>query len=439
MIKEYKEAKEALEKLKKIFLEFEKASKLSESAETNAEKRIFESNTKGLLDKIKSSNLEFKTFLNRILFEKLLDPGQIEKELEETSGGPERGKRLRSNAGKFFTLKEILPNELENETVKRLKKRGKDKKKEKEKRKKKKDSSYYTKISSKFFSKISLKLVSKSSFEKMEDHLVKANLEYTPVGYTSIILMTTFLSIFVAGFLFFFFLFFNFTATLPIISRAQETIDVRFFKTFWILFFIPISTFAFMYIYPSLEKKSAELAIDRELPFATISMSAISGSMMNPARIFEILISTDEYPALKKEFTKMINETNLYGYDFVSALKNTAKNSPSKRLSELLNGLATTITSGGDLASFFNERAETLLFNYRIEQERTSKSAETYMDIYISLLIAAPMILMLLLIIMKLSGLGITMGFLTISLMIILVITVVNIIFLAFLHLKRNK
>ncbi len=437
MIKEYKEAKELLEKLKKIFLEFEKVSKLSENAKTESEKSIFKSNAKSLLGKIKISNLEFRTFLNRILFVKLLDPEQIEKELKNSSEDQDRGKKLKSNAGKLFNLKEVLPNELENETIKRIKKKKNRKKKEEQK--KSKDSSYYTKISSRFFSKISLKLTSKSSFEKMEDQLVKANLNYTPVGYTSIVLMTTFLSIFVAGFFFFFFLFFNFTAALPIISRAQETIDVRFFKTFWILFFVPISTFAFMYAYPSLEKKSAELAIDRELPFATISMSAISGSMMNPARIFEILISTNEYPALKKEFTKMINEINLYGYDFVSALKNTSKNSPSKRLSELLNGLATTITSGGDLSEFFDERAETLLFNYKISQERSSKTAETFMDIYISLLIAAPMILMLLLIIMKLSGLGITMGFLTISFMIILVITVVNILFFAFLHLKKDK
>jgi flagellar protein FlaJ len=168
-------------------------------------------------------------------------------------------------------------------------------------------------------------------------------------------------------------------------------------------------------------------------------MAAISGSMVNPSRIFEILILTNEYPALKKEFTKMLNEINLYGYDLVSALKNTAENSPSKRLSELLTGLATTITSGGDLSGFFDERAETLLFNYRIAQERFSKTAETFMDIYISLLIAAPMILMLLLIIMKMSGLGISMSFIALSFVISMVVTVVNVIFLAFLHMKKER
>ncbi|NCN52081.1 hypothetical protein GW931_03650 [archaeon] len=439
MIKEYKQTRESLEKLKLVFLEIEKTSKFLEKAESEAEKRIFNSQMKSLDKKLKEANSEVKTFFGRIIFEKLLDPTEIERELKGSLESSDRDETMRTKGGKLFTLKEILPDDLENQTVKRIKKKKKEKDKEIEKQKHKKDSSYYTKISSRFFSKVSLKLMSKETFSKMEGELVKANLSYTSTGYVSIILMTTFLSLFVGGFLFFFFLFFNFSAALPIISRAQETIDVRFLKTFWILILVPIATFVLMYLYPSIEKKSAEIAIDSELPFATISMSAISGSMMNPARIFEILISTNEYPALKKEFVKMINEINLYGYDLVSALKNTAKNSPSKKLSELLSGLGTTITSGGDLAGFFEERAETLLFNYRIAQERSSKSAETFMDIYISLLIAAPMILMLLLIIMKISGLGITMSFLTISFLISLVVTIVNVIFLVFLHLKTNK
>ncbi len=439
MIKEYKETKEALENLKRYFSEIKKTSKFLESSKSEAEKRIFESQMRSLEKKFKDANSEFRTFLGRIMFEKLLDPTEIEKELKEPSERPDADEKLISKGGRIFSLKEILPDELENQTVKRIKKRKKEKEKEIEKNKKKKDSSFYTKISSRFFSKISLKLLNKETFSEMEEELVKANLNYTPTGYISIILMTTFLSLFVGGFLFFFFLFFNFTAALPIISRAQEAIDVRFLKTFWILIVVPIVTFILMYVYPSLEKKSAETAINTELPFATISMSAISGSMMNPTRIFEILISTNEYPALKKEFTKMINEINIYGYDLVSALKNTAKNSPSKKLAELLSGLATTITSGGDLSNFFDERAETLLFEYRIAQERGSKTAETFMDIYISLLIAAPMILMLLLIIMKISGLGISMSFITLSFVVSLVVTVVNILFLAFLHLKKNK
>ncbi|MEA3414255.1 MAG: type II secretion system F family protein [Nanoarchaeota archaeon] len=341
---------------------------------------------------------------------------------------------IRSESGRTYSYKEVIPKKLEKETIKRIQQKEKEKLNKKETSK----DSEYLKIASKLFSTTSRKVIGNNSFKKMQDQLVKANLKFTPIGYLSTIFLTTSISILIAGFLFLFFLFFNFGATLPIITRATETINIRFFKVFWILFVVPIVTFLMMYIYPSLEKSSAGQNIDNELPFATIHMASIAGSMINPINIFEIINSTKEYPSLEKEFTKMINEINIYGYDIVSALKNTAKNSSSKKLTELLNGLATTLNSGGDLPKFFEERSQTLLFNYRIQQQKDSKSAETSMDMYISLLIAAPMILMLLMMIMKLSGLGISMSVTMIGLLITLGVVILNIFFIVFLQLKRQ-
>ena len=418
---------------KKSIEEIEKLNQDLVDIKEDNEKNLIDSQIKVLNENIKESNKKIKIKLNEFVFSKPLN-GEFEKEkiIEEKEKLKDK---LSSAGGKIFSLKEISPLGLEKETLRRLKKA-----KAKEiKTKTIKATSIYSKAASQLFSKVSRKLLEKRSFKVMEDQLNKANLDFTPVGYISIILMTTLLSAIIGGFLFLFFLFFNFGATLPIITRATETVNIRFFKVFWILIVVPLSTFFMMYIYPSLEKKSAELNIDTELPFATIHMSAISSSMINPIKIFEIIISTNEYPALEKEFKKMINEINLYGYDLVSALKNTAKNSPSKMLAELLNGLVTTINSGGDLPQFFEKRAETLLFNYRLEQQKTAKAAETFMDIYISLVIAAPMILMLLMMIMKISGLGIAMSIMTIALMIILGVIIINVIFLTFLQIKRNK
>ena len=136
---------------------------------------------------------------------------------------------------------------------------------------------------------------------------------------------------------------------------------------------------------------------------------------------------------------KIINEINVYGMDFVSALRNVASNSPSLRLTELLNGIATTINSGGSLPDFFEKRSQSLLFEYRIEREKNTKSAETFMDIYISVVIAAPMILMLLLIMMRVSGLGVSMSTSMITLMMVMGVTTVNILFLTFLQLKQPQ
>ena len=112
---------------------------------------------------------------------------------------------------------------------------------------------------------------------------------------------------------------------------------------------------------------------------------------------------------------------------------------PSGKLSELLNGMSVTITSGGDIKTFFEKRAESLLLQYRLEREKFAKTAETFMDIYISVVIAAPMILLMLLVMMAVSGLqsGFSINQMTIA--IIGIVAIVNIVFLTFLHLNQPE
>ncbi len=330
--------------------------------------------------------------------------------------------------------KSKLPiSKLEKRTLKRIKK-----KKEEIIEKKIRKPSSYVKFANRIFSNYAISLLKKGKYKDLETNLLKANLKFLPKSYVSVIFFTTLLSVIVSLFILIFFLFFNITSNLPILTKVTEGIFVRFSKIFWILFVIPIGTFLIMYSYPSMEKKSAAWRINQELPFATINMAAISGSMIEPSKIFSIIVSTKEYPYLKREFTKLINDINILGYDLVSALRNSANNSSSKKLTELFNGIATTINSGGNLPTFFDKRAQSLLFEYRVEKEKKTRSAETFMDIYISVVIAAPMILMLLLMMMKISGLGISLSTPMITLIIVLGVTIMNVIFLTFLHLRHS-
>jgi len=330
--------------------------------------------------------------------------------------------------------KKFKPTSLEKLTLQRIKKKEK-----KIVEKKEKKPSRYIKISSKFFYNTSMSFINKGMFRKLKRDLIKSNIEFVPATYVSVIFFTTIVSVIASLFITLFFLFFNLSALPPFITSVEESIGIRFLKIFWILFVIPALTFIFVYVYPSLEKKSLETKINRELPFAAIHMSSISGSMIEPSKIFNIIISTKEYPNLEKEFIKLQNEINIYGYDLVTALRNRSFNSPSRKLADLFNGLATTITSGGNLPEFFKERSQTLLFEHRLEMEKQLKTAETLMDIYISVVIAAPMVLMLVLMMMRISGLGIALSPSMISLVMILAVTLVNIFFLTFLHIKQPK
>lgn len=295
----------------------------------------------------------------------------------------------------------------------------------------------YLKLSNKFFLEKAQRYIAKGYFKSLQIGLKKANIDVLFETYVASIFLTTFLSFFASIFIVLFFIFFQLDTSTLTFAVFNGNYLMRMLHLIWIPFAVPIITFAAMSYYPSTEKDSLEKKIDQELPFAVIHMSAISGSGIEPSQIFKIIAFSNEYPNLRREIRKVLNQINIYGYDLVTSLNNVSKSTPSSKLSELFAGLSTTISSGGSLTEFFEKRSETLLVSYRLEREKYTKIAETFMDIYISVVIAAPMILMLLLIMLSVSSpeLGFTPQFL--SFLIISVLSLINIVFLVFLHLKQ--
>ena len=280
----------------------------------------------------------------------------------------------------------------------------------------------YAKLSNRFFRKYSYSLISKGYFLDLNKDLRKINSPFVLGTYLSMMLLTTALSIILTLTLFTILLFF-----IPIT------------KIFW-LFLIPLVTPLLLYLYPSSEAKNIGSRIDQELPFIVIHISAIATSGIEPTNIFKILLKSEEYKYTNREFKKIMNLVNLHGKDLITALKEVSYSSPSSKLSELLNGIATSITSGGNLHEYLNKHAETLLFDYRLEREKSTRVSETFMDIYIAVVIAAPMILLLIFVIMgSLGTLVDTLGLSTnmVSLIIILIISLINIFFLLFLKVKQ--
>ncbi len=437
--KEFEELRKAIDIEKKAVKELETSLNHLENAKDAKEKKVVREHVNALKDSMKKSNGSILTELEKINVAKPL-AGKKEEPLGAVG---EKGKKVQELKKKIFLTDDNKPKGLgksakqlsflEREVIKRIKKKGQTvEKKEIEKPKK------YTKIANQLFYDTARKISSEKSFDTLKKDLMKTNLRFTPITYLSIILFTTTISAIIGFLLFVFFLFFRIGIELPIITLAQGNFGLRLLKVFWIIFVVPIVTFMFMYFYPTLEKKSAEKKINSELPFAAIHMSAISQSLLEPSKIFSIIITTKEYPNLEGEFIKIMNHINVYGYDLVTSLRSTAMNCPSKKLTDLLNGLATTITSGGVLNEFFDKRAQTLLFEHRLEEEKATKAAETFMDIYISVVIAAPMIFMLLLMMMRISGLGVSMGTSSITLIMVLGVSLLNIAFISFLQLKKS-
>ena len=425
--------KNSLSKEKKIAAELGKLAGFLKNPDSSEEKSI-SGQISSLKEALKSENERVSKILGSINLNRTLDSMANMKKVDSVMKS--RAKTQEENPIAAWirnreARKKFPMPELDREVMQRIEKRRVQALKGSEKKPR-----VYANISSRIFSDISRALAESKGFKSLVENLQKTNMEYVPAVYISVIMSTTFLVFAFSVVIFLFFLFFKIGLVPPSIAPVTDMIS-RFTEIFWVLIVLPAGTFALMYFYPSLERGSLEDKINQELPFATINMSAIAGSMIDPTNIFSIMVSTGEYPNIRKQFTKVINEINIYGHDLVTALKNSSQTSPSEKLTELYKGLSTTITSGGDMVEFFSKRSETLLLDYRLQREKYTKNAETFIDVYISLVIAAPMILMLLLMMIQISGLGLSLSPSSISFLMVTGISVINFVFLMFLHLKQ--
>ncbi|MEK6879757.1 MAG: hypothetical protein AABY22_09130, partial [Nanoarchaeota archaeon] len=326
---------------------------LSENYERGgfAEKESIKTNIETLQNQLKTVNSFIPTLLKKIELSKPLNAEDKNLKILDKKEPVEK---------KAITSLEYENNEkhLEKQIIKRKKK---DLRKKKYEGKTEKKPSFYTRMSNKLFSDFSEKLIKGGNFENVRESLIKAKLLFLINSYVSVILLTTLLTFFISFLIFIFLLFFNVSLLSPFITQFDGSLLLRFTKTFWIVILLPILIFIFMYFYPAMESGYLGKKIDEELPFLTIHLSAIAGSKIEPTQIFRILAYSEDYVFTRKEMISLINKINVYGYNIASALRDSAKKSPSAKLRDLFNGMATTINSGGNLEEFLNERSKSLL------------------------------------------------------------------------------
>jgi len=281
---------------------------------------------------------------------------------------------------------------------------------------------FFTKSASKIFSPLSLKIEKGNFFQGIKSSLRKANMPYLLSTYISAAILSTLIVLIISILLF---------SPLFVIMGAYAIA---------VLIAAPLLTFFGVLFYPLSEISTIRTKIDDELPFATMHMSAIASSGVEPSKVFSILASSPEYPNIRKEMRKIVNMLNFYGYDLSTALKTTARTTSSQKLAELLGGMSSTIMGGGDLKNYLERIATDSLLDYKLKRKRFITIAETYADIYTGLLIAAPLMFMLILVLMNvvtgnIGGLSST----TISILGIGAIIVLNIGFLIFLQISQPE
>lgn len=169
-------------------------------------------------------------------------------------------------------------------------------------------------------------------------------------------------------------------------------------KNFQILRFLipillPLTTFLTFYL-DVLQKESAyKSQIENNLLPVISHMISISESNLSPYFIFKIISQFEEYGAVSKEFREIVNRVEVYGQDFISAIKDVASTTPSAIFQKFLNNVASIIESGGDLKNYLKLTYDYLTFDWKIKREEFLQKLGTISEIYVGLVISSPLFL----------------------------------------------
>ncbi|MBS7630247.1 type II secretion system F family protein [Candidatus Bathyarchaeota archaeon] len=171
-----------------------------------------------------------------------------------------------------------------------------------------------------------------------------------------------------------------------------------------------VLTFVLCYAYPIIVYISRSRKIDANLPFIANFMSVLATSGMPPENIIKSLARVAKEFNVDREMRGLVAEIELMGSDLNEALRNTSERSPSKRFASLLNGVIATSHMGGDMAAYLRDQA----IKYKNERVLSTKifidNLSIVAEIYVTFMVAAPIMLIVMLSVMSFLGAGITVG-----------------------------
>ncbi len=224
-------------------------------------------------------------------------------------------------------------------------------------------------------------------FENLKLNLKKGIVNYPLHEYLSIIIFVSLVAFIVSiilGAAFFTF----------IIPPAPTSIFYSYTTAFLLSIVISVGTFFFGYYYPSIKAKSIQSKIEKSLPFAVFYMATAASSGIIPIDIFRLL--SERGGVLGNEAKRIYSDVTNLGLNLNAAIQRAAIRSPSSLFSDLLYGMASIITSGGDMEEYLKGKTRAFMAQYRRTLEEYSDKIALYTEIYVTLIIVGSLFFIIL-------------------------------------------
>lgn len=151
--------------------------------------------------------------------------------------------------------------------------------------------------------------------------------------------------------------------------------------------FVGISSAVFTYMYPNFIISERKAKIDNSLPFVTIYLSTIIRSGFPPQEMFKLLAKFKDYKIISEESKRISSDIHGLNEDLPNALTRAMNRSPSESWTELLAGLRNSVTVGGEISKYLEEKAQGFISDYKRKLEQFSNLLSLMMNLYITVVI----------------------------------------------------
>jgi flagellar protein FlaJ len=269
-------------------------------------------------------------------------------------------------------------------------------------------------------------------FRDLDQDLLKSGLKANFKAYVSLTLVASFaiaVPVAVATGLLLFFIF-----NMPLMTALLFGVGAALFT--W------VTSIGGFYLYPVYRADKHKRELNDELPFTTGYMAILASAGVSPEKIFQSLSNLSAPLAASSEAKETIKNINLFGLDIISALEKVSSLTPSEKLRDTIEGMISTIHTGGNLGAYLRVKFKTHMRLKRVSLKKYADSLSVLAEVYVALLLTAPLLLVIMLSVMSMLGGG-TIGMfssdLLLNLMTYIGIPVAAIIFLVILDSATPK
>ena len=233
-----------------------------------------------------------------------------------------------------------------------------------------------------------------NELKSLEGNLSKAAVKMTFQAYLGLMAYATIVSA-VLGFVFSFLIL---SIKLPIASVFIFSVIVGLLAA--------IISFGTCYVYPVLMISSKVRKIEANLPLTANFLSVLASSGMPPERIFRSLANVGDEFGVGEEIRRAVADIEVMGLDLNDALKRASNRSASSKFGAMLDGIVTTSHMGGDLSAFLRDESDKFKKTRVTAMKSFLDSLAGMAEMYVSFMIALPLVLVVMLSVMSFLGGG---------------------------------